>query len=427
MSFRLTGELICRAGARLNPLQDRELDLRGYKIPMIENLGVAQDQFDAINFSDNEIRSLGNFPRSRRLSMILLNNNHVAKVDAKIAEQLPNLSCLILTNNRIVTLSDIDNLKGCKKLTMLSLLHNPVVRRQHYRLYVIHTLPSLTTLDYQKVKLDERKQAERLFRSKAGAAMQADMANEKSSNDKVLTFTPGGEGEWPAPGLTQQQKASLLAMIEKATSADEVDRLAKILETGEFPEEGLDGEEKKVEVKKDDGKAAVKEMKMENRPSAASEMPADVSAVSTPPSYAEKSDNVDMEVTDDNKNDEVPKSKSSTPTTTPTKAESKRKGKGKTPTRSPVKAGRGGKKEGNKEVAAVPKTPPTLAIDSDNKEVQAMDTEGPETSKPVLSENEIKAMTVAILKKTLKDRNEPTTGLKKELKERLLVSCGHAT
>ncbi len=216
-------------------------------------------------------------------------------------------------------------------------------------------------------------------------------------------------------------------MIEKATSADEVDRLAKILETGEFPEEGLDGEEKKVEVKKDDGKAAVKEMKMENRPSAASEMPADVSAVSTPPSYAEKSDNVDMEVTDDNKNDEVPKSKSSTPTTTPTKAESKRKGKGKTPTRSPVKAGRGGKKEGNKEVAAVPKTPPTLAIDSDNKEVQAMDTEGPETSKPVLSENEIKAMTVAILKKTLKDRNEPTTGLKKELKERLLVSCGHAT
>ncbi len=48
-----------RAGTRLNPLQDRELDLRGYKIPMIENLGVAQDQFDAIDFSDNEIQALG--------------------------------------------------------------------------------------------------------------------------------------------------------------------------------------------------------------------------------------------------------------------------------------------------------------------------------------------------------------------------------
>ncbi len=216
-------------------------------------------------------------------------------------------------------------------------------------------------------------------------------------------------------------------MIEKATSAEEVDRLAKILETGEFPEEGLDGEEKKVEVRKDDGEAAVKEMKMENGPSAASAMPADVSAVPTPPSHTEKSDNVDMEATDDNKNDEVPKSKSHTPTTTPTKAESKRKGKGKTPTRSPVKAARGGKKEGNKEAATVPKTPPTPAIDNDNKEVQAMDTEGPETSKPVLLEKEIKAMTVAILKKTLKARNEPTTGLKKELQERLLVSCGHAT
>ncbi len=41
------------------------------------------------------------------------------------------------------------------------------------------------------MKLDERKQAERLFRSKAGAAMQADVVTDKSSNDEVLTFTPG--------------------------------------------------------------------------------------------------------------------------------------------------------------------------------------------------------------------------------------------
>jgi U2 small nuclear ribonucleoprotein A' len=29
---------------------------RGYKIPVIENLGTTLDQFDCIDFSDNEIR-----------------------------------------------------------------------------------------------------------------------------------------------------------------------------------------------------------------------------------------------------------------------------------------------------------------------------------------------------------------------------------
>ncbi|KAK1327900.1 hypothetical protein QTO34_012809 [Cnephaeus nilssonii] len=35
----------------------------GYKIPVIENLGATLDQFDAIDFSDNEIRKLDGFPR----------------------------------------------------------------------------------------------------------------------------------------------------------------------------------------------------------------------------------------------------------------------------------------------------------------------------------------------------------------------------
>ncbi len=208
-------------------------------------------------------------------------------------------------------------------------------------------------------------------------------------------------------------------MIEKATSAREVDRLAKILETGDFPEEGLDGEEK-VEVKKDDdGEEGGKEMKMVENGSSASERPtATVHAVPTPPPQTEeKNNNIDMEV-------EEPKS-STTTATTPTKAQAKRKGR--TPTRKVKAAGRD-EKEGSKESFALPKTPPPTPIsDNDNKEVQAMDAEGPGTSdRPVLTENEIKAMTVAVLKKTLKARDEPTTGLKKELQARLLVSCGHA-
>jgi U2 small nuclear ribonucleoprotein A' len=45
---RLTPELIGAAPSFLNPLKDRELDLRGHRIPVLENLGITKDQNDAI-------------------------------------------------------------------------------------------------------------------------------------------------------------------------------------------------------------------------------------------------------------------------------------------------------------------------------------------------------------------------------------------
>ncbi len=41
-----------------NPLREREIKLRAFKIPAVENLGATQDQFDTIDLSDNEIRKL---------------------------------------------------------------------------------------------------------------------------------------------------------------------------------------------------------------------------------------------------------------------------------------------------------------------------------------------------------------------------------
>lgn len=54
----------------------------GYKIPVIENLGATLDQFDAIDFSDNEIRKLDGFPLLRRLKTLLVNNNRIWSVSA---------------------------------------------------------------------------------------------------------------------------------------------------------------------------------------------------------------------------------------------------------------------------------------------------------------------------------------------------------
>jgi len=40
--MKLTPELLAQASSAINPVKERQLDLRGYKIPAIENLGVTK-------------------------------------------------------------------------------------------------------------------------------------------------------------------------------------------------------------------------------------------------------------------------------------------------------------------------------------------------------------------------------------------------
>jgi hypothetical protein len=67
-------------------------------------------------------------------------------------EFLPKMHTLVLTNNRLTTLSEIDPLASLPKLQYLSLLDNTVTKQPDYRLYVIHKLKHLRLLDFKKVK-----------------------------------------------------------------------------------------------------------------------------------------------------------------------------------------------------------------------------------------------------------------------------------
>ncbi len=69
--MRITADLLLRSEKFLNPLQQREISLRGLKIPAIENLAVLQDQVDTIDLSDNEIKKLENLATMNRLGELV--------------------------------------------------------------------------------------------------------------------------------------------------------------------------------------------------------------------------------------------------------------------------------------------------------------------------------------------------------------------
>ncbi|KAL3473059.1 leucine-rich repeat-domain-containing protein [Aspergillus californicus] len=242
--MRLTVELIQNSLSYINPLKDRELDLRGHKIPSIENMGVAKDQ-DTIDFTDNDISSLGNFPFFPRLHTLLLARNRVRQIQGSIATNVPALTTLILTANNIAELADLDPLRGCKRLTHLVLLDNPVSRKENYRLFILFLLPTVRFLDYQKVKDAERARAAELF----GTIEEPSALASKILGVKSRTFDVPSSTADRAPAekgirvkLTEKERKRIEKMIRGAKSLAEITRLERELNEGRIPG-GAIGEE----------------------------------------------------------------------------------------------------------------------------------------------------------------------------------------
>lgn len=234
---RFTADLIWKSPHFFNAIEERELDLRGNKIAVIENLGATEDQFDTIDLSDNEIVKLENFPYMNRLGTLLVNNNRITRINPNLGEFLPKLHTLVLTNNRLTNLAEIDPLASLPKLQYLSLLDNTVTKQPDYRLYVIHKLKHLRLLDFKKVKQQERVAAAQKFHSKE--------AEEEAKKVPVKAFTPGQPDaqdttEVQGPKVvapTAEQITAIKAAIANTHTLEEAARLEKALSTGQVPAE----------------------------------------------------------------------------------------------------------------------------------------------------------------------------------------------
>lgn len=238
---KLSQDLIQMAAQSINPVRDRELDLRGYKIPVIENLGATLDQFDCIDLSDNDIRKLDGFPLLKRLKSLMLNNNRICRIGENLQEQLPALETLVLTNNQVQNLGDLDPLASIKTLTYLSLMKNPVTVKRHYRQYLIHRIPQLRVLDFRRIKQKERQEAQQLFKGKRGKQLEKEVGvisgggagPIRSSNAASAQPPPPGAGPTPPASTSRSgQLEALKQAMSRATTLDQVEHLSSALQSG---------------------------------------------------------------------------------------------------------------------------------------------------------------------------------------------------
>lgn len=160
-----------------------------------------------------------------RLTSIIANNNYVSRV-SKVGENAPNVKCLVLTNNRIASLGEVDNIALFKRLEHLSLLDNPLYMKQNYRNYVIHMIPSLKTLDYKKISKKEKTETVSFFKSSAGKLLLASVLNEKNTQTDALN---GKAAAAPVMTLSDEQKAMVRSAIENAKTREEIDIIEKHL------------------------------------------------------------------------------------------------------------------------------------------------------------------------------------------------------
>ncbi|KAK7723060.1 U2 snRNP complex subunit [Botryosphaeria dothidea] len=236
--MRLTAEIIQNALSYINPLGERELDLRGRQFTHIENMGAASADIECIDFTDNHIQVLGNFPQRPRVTTLLMARNRLSQVQPGVARTLPSLTSLSLAENNIRELADLDPLGTFSKLVELNLLGNPVTSKEHYRHYLIFRIPSLRFFDFERVRDAERTEAKTLFGTTDEPTELAQRVM-RQRGAAVLDASAGASdditGGVARVKLTEEERANVNELIRQAKSLEEIERFEKMLNEGKIP------------------------------------------------------------------------------------------------------------------------------------------------------------------------------------------------
>ncbi|CAB1120169.1 unnamed protein product [Ectocarpus sp. CCAP 1310/34] len=329
---------------------------------------------------------------------------------------------------QLSTLAELKGLGTCTKLTMLSLLHNEVVNKQYYRLYMINLVPSLKQLDFQKVTV------------KAGQAMIQDVAQQA---EKAKTFTPGAPAA-EEQKLTDEHRAIYADRIAKATTVEEIEMLSKKIQAGIIPSANY---KQGGGAPAANGAAAPAAAAAAGKPPTATTTEVEMASPQTasphdPPATAVTAAGkaaapaaAPTETGTAATEPEAPAAPAQAEPTETSSMDVDGAEEGKTaeaPEASSAKGGADGRgggdarvgDEGGEEAAAETAEETATEAPAETGEGEG-DMEQEDGGGPKLSEADIKSYKVTQLKKALVERGLPTNGLKADLSARLMEAMGY--
>ena len=98
---------------------------------------------------------------------------------------------------------------------------------EHYRLYAISKIPSLKTLDFNKVTLKEKLAAKEMFGEEKGQELAEDIKRKQQKQKEKASMTKEGK--------EKLERAQMLKkMIDEAETLEEIAKIEEEMKKGNF-------------------------------------------------------------------------------------------------------------------------------------------------------------------------------------------------
>lgn len=260
--MRLDEATILRSPQHMNPLGERELDLRGNGLTLLDEGPLSQldDSFDVIDLTDNSLTSIEYVPEMRRLTTLIAHRNRIQRVSLSAALRLPNLHSFIADDNNFTLLDQLVVFGKFSKLERVSIGgSNPVARHEHFRAFLIFLCPKLKLINFQRVLAVERDAAAVLRKtfdvivqnSAGAAALSMNVRNELRQRKrgrnaaKLDGDAPGDNMDGAARGGTsneqeEQLDSKIAKLQDRIDAAETEEEMSSLMEEMEALQDALE-------------------------------------------------------------------------------------------------------------------------------------------------------------------------------------------
>lgn len=103
------------------------------------------DQIKTLNLWGNDLSDVSILAELPNIEIISLSLNKITSLSA--FKNMKHLKELYLRKNQIADIKEIEGLRLCTNLKILTLIENPITEIPNYRQTIIESLPQLTKLD----------------------------------------------------------------------------------------------------------------------------------------------------------------------------------------------------------------------------------------------------------------------------------------